>query len=58
MYHTGAVRWLLDIAAEQEQKELLLVYSFLWNGQPVPQVRRALKFGMVTAIGIVNMLHK
>ena len=33
----GAVRWLLDIAAEQEQKEMLLAYTFLWNGQHQPQ---------------------
>lgn len=37
LQHEGAVRWLLDIAAEQEQKELLLAYTFLWNGQHVPQ---------------------
>jgi hypothetical protein len=35
--HAGAVQWLLDIAAEQEQKEMLLAYSFLWNGHHAPQ---------------------
>lgn len=28
----------MDIAAEQEQKEMLLAYSFLWNAQSVPRL--------------------
>lgn len=35
--YVGTMHWLLDTAAEQEQKEILLAYAFLWNGQPVPQ---------------------
>jgi hypothetical protein len=35
--NAGAVQWLLDIAAEQEQKEMLLAYCFLWNGHQAPQ---------------------
>ena len=31
------MHWLLDTAAEQEQKEILLAYAFLWNGLPVPR---------------------
>ena len=32
----GALQWLLDMASEQEQKEMLLAYTFLWGGAAAP----------------------
>lgn len=32
MVRAGALQWLLDAASEQEQKEMLLAYWFLWDG--------------------------
>eukprot|EP00892_Ulva_mutabilis_P001914 jgi/Ulvmu1/11723/UM008_0136.1 len=36
--NAGALQWLLDTASEQEQKEMLLAYAFLWGGAPGPRV--------------------
>ena len=33
----GALQWLLDKATAQEQKEMLLAYTFLWDGKEEPQ---------------------
>lgn len=48
----GALQWLLDTASEQEQKEMLLTYAFLWGGaaEPAPVARDAAKQDVDAAI--------
>lgn len=32
----GALQWVMDVASEQEQKEMFLAYNYLWDGQATP----------------------